>query len=100
MPTLTSSETVSVSLAVKNAKIHAASTRRASSRGGGTAAAPTPAPAAAEKATPPLKDATKTGAAAKKGVPGVRSPRARLEIAHAAVRAISIDCLGGREGVN
>ena len=88
MPTRTSSETVSVSLAVKNAKIHAASTRRASSRGGSAVAARS---AAAEKETPPLKDATNTGAAAKNGVPGVPSPRARLETAHAAVRAISID---------
>ena len=92
IPTRASSETVSASLAVRNAKIHAASTRRASSRGGSAAGTAAASAAAAEKAIPPLKDATNTGAAAKKGVPGVPSPRARLETAHAAVRAISTDC--------
>ncbi len=98
MPTRTSSDTVSASLAVRNARIHAASTRRASSRGGNDDAAAVEVAAASEKAIPPLRDATNTGAAPTKGPPGVPSPRARLETAHAAVRAISTDCVGWTKG--
>lgn len=77
MPNCTRAEPDSSSLAVTKAKIQAASTRRGSSLGAPTAV--------------PCNAAITSCPTCRKGFAGVLSPRARFEIAHAAVRAISTD---------